>query len=523
MSFQTKLILFGVATNLLLVGLLGMTLFSYNSLGHGFEGIIVEAESGVENASAAAVRIAAADDSLASVATSIVALSSDIGVANNAIRINERKISKLAKTLAELGEMVEESTENMPDDEARWAMEDLADEIGNIKEIVRRETLIGLASTVKEMDRFTEVLATQVEEVGVLSLELAASNALSADVNQANQVIRDKATGFGGEIRLSRNLFSLVVVLLMVAILVGSTLFARSITKPIKRAIQSLTLSSGQVTSASSQINRSSESLADGAQTQAHSLEKTSTTLAQISDQTNQSSETADSANRTTSSVCSVTGVCAQAMDRLIEAVDDIKNTTVETVRIVKTIDEIAFQTNLLALNSAVEAARAGDAGKGFAVVAEEVRNLAKRSSDAAASTAQMVGRSQVSAQTVHEMAQSMAEHFNEVNSGINQVDQMISDIARQASDQARNISAITQEVASIDQVVQQNAASSEESAGAAQELTAMTREMEQAIASLVAMSEGTRHRESEARIDEEILEWNEKQADHSPEEEHVF
>lgn len=75
----------------------------------------------------------------------------------------------------------------------------------------------------------------------------------------------------------------------------------------------------------------------------------------------------------------------------IMDASDALVRRSTEISGFVGTIRAIAEQTNLLALNAAIEAARAGERGRGFAVVADEVRKLAEQSAEAAGSTSDIV------------------------------------------------------------------------------------------------------------------------------------
>ena len=173
----------------------------------------------------------------------------------------------------------------------------------------------------------------------------------------------------------------------------------RSIGKGITRVVTELAAGAEQTQNASEQVATSSQSMAQGASEQAAAIEETSSTLEEIAGTTKQNAENTVRMEKLIGSTRDNAGKGAEAMDRMVDRIGAIKESSDKTAKIIKTIDEIAFQTNLLALNAAVEAARAGDAGRGFAVVAEEVRNLALRSAQAAKDTSALIEESQQRAQ----------------------------------------------------------------------------------------------------------------------------
>ena len=179
-------------------------------------------------------------------------------------------------------------------------------------------------------------------------------------------------------------------------------------------------------------------------------------------------------------------------MRRMAGTMGRIQASSGQTTKIIKTIDEIAFQTNLLALNAAVEAARAGDAGKGFAVVAEEVRNLARRSAEAAKSTAELIAESSRQADEGVGVSSDMARDLTEIQASAGKVATLIAEIASASKEQAQGIEQVNTAVSEMDKVVQQNAANAEESASASEELSSQAVELNNMVGQLAAVVGGS-------------------------------
>ncbi len=276
------------------------------------------------------------------------------------------------------------------------------------------------------------------------------------------------------------------------AIIAIAIWITRSITKPVNKVIQNLTMGAEQLDSASDQVSSSSQQLSEGATEQAASIEETAAMLEEMSTMTKANAANAKNADAKSIEVHNAADKSKDAINRMADVIGKIKTSSDETAKILKTIDEIAFQTNLLALNAAVEAARAGEAGKGFAVVAEEVRNLAQRSAEAAKNTSSLIEESQQNADSGVTVSSEVAEVLNDITKGVNEVSHIISELAAASEEQAKGIDQINTSTGEMDKATQATAASAEESAAASEELSAQAKELNGVVSTLKAIVGGS-------------------------------
>jgi len=107
--------------------------------------------------------------------------------------------------------------------------------------------------------------------------------------------------------------------------------------------------------------------------------------------------------------------------------------------KIVNVISDIADQTNMLALNAAIEAAGAGEAGKGFMVVANEVKELAKQTTDATGEIANQI-------EDMQKNMPKAVSAVSEITTIINSMTEFINSFATEMSRQGKRSDQITEE-----------------------------------------------------------------------------
>ncbi|WP_454710282.1 methyl-accepting chemotaxis protein [Delftia acidovorans] len=236
------------------------------------------------------------------------------------------------------------------------------------------------------------------------------------------------------------------------------------------------------VAGGSTEIANGNADLSQRTEQQASALQETAASMEQLSTTVKQNADNARQVNQLALGASQVATKGGGSVQEVVNAMQDISESSRQIGEIVGVIDGIAFQTNILALNAAVEAARAGEQGKGFAVVAGEVRNLAQRSAQAAREIKQLIATSATRVKQGTELADQAGATMAEVLHSIQRVTDLMGEISSASDEQSAGVAQVGKAVSQMDQVTQQNAALVEESAAAAASLRTQAQQLVQAV-----------------------------------------
>ena len=247
----------------------------------------------------------------------------------------------------------------------------------------------------------------------------------------------------------------------------------RKMLADLRQVIGQVVEGAAQFAEGSHVIAESSQSLAQGAQTQSASVEEMSASIEELTRSIESVKDNAGEANRVASDTSRMAEDGGVSVNKSIEAMELIKNSSEQISEIIQVISEIASQTNLLALNAAIEAARAGEHGLGFAVVADEVRKLAERSSEAAKQISKLIKESTQRVADGAKLSEQVGQALKRIISGVSATATKISEIATSTVEQAQNANEVANAIQQISNVTEQSAAASEEMASSSEELGA--------------------------------------------------
>lgn len=239
----------------------------------------------------------------------------------------------------------------------------------------------------------------------------------------------------------------------------------------LRKIVNDVRISADQTGMITEELARGNLDLSKRTEEQAASLEETASHMEEMTSTVRQNVDNANHVDKLAMEARNKTVTGVDVIIGATVAMDEISASSHKITDIITVIEGIAFQTNLLALNAAVEAAHAGTRGLGFKVVADEVRNLSRRSSDAAKEIKALI-KEMVDVVKVGEGKVNQSKSIlMEIDISIEEVSNRVNEIATASEEQSQGLEQVNEVMAQMDDMTQKNAALVEEASATSHSL----------------------------------------------------
>ena len=259
-------------------------------------------------------------------------------------------------------------------------------------------------------------------------------------------------------------------------------LVLRQLAVNLRTAVSDVRSDAQALRGAVAEIAAGNQDLSARTESQASSLEQTAASMEQINGTVQQSAQSAEQGARLAAEATQVAERSRDGVLSVVQAMEQISESSRRIGEIIGVIEGVAFQTNILALNAAVEAARAGEQGRGFAVVASEVRSLAQRTTDAAREIKQLIAESTERVAAGQAQTTAARDRMQEALQVVGRMSTLLAEIGTAASEQRMGVGQVNEAVTHLDSITQQNAAMVEELAAAAQALAVQAQAVDRGL-----------------------------------------
>lgn len=231
----------------------------------------------------------------------------------------------------------------------------------------------------------------------------------------------------------------------------------REIAESIFQMVSEVRNGTSAIANAAAQISTEHSALSNRTQTQSDALQTTAASIEELTSAVSHNAENSLDASRLAHLASEFARDGGGLMTKVVSNMESIKSSSSKITEITGVIDAIAFQTDILALNAAVEAALAGERGRGFSVVAMEVRNLARRSAEAAREVKLLITDSAEKVDAGHALVAQAGHHMEKIIDSTLQVSELLGAIAASITQQRVGIEQINGAVIQIEGFTQEN------------------------------------------------------------------